>query len=181
MDQPQEPGAQDAYLFIEEASSETLLALSGMDGVRKVTRLLSGKYVAVAFLEADRIEALSSVITNVRDALVAAGAGPTDEAIPLRFAESSDDQSKRIPSRWVKLDICALVRVRARQGQAGQVLDGAHALPGFGGGAIVAGSFDVLLEFSWDTIDDAKQALVEHIATLEGVRWLDAALSLGGE
>ncbi len=181
MDEPQDPSVQDAYLFIEEVSSETLLALSSMQGVRRVTRLLSGKYAAVAFLEADGIQALSMVITNVRDALVAAGAGPADEAIPIRFAESSDDQPKRIPSRWVKLDVCALIRVRARQGQAGQVLDGASALPGFGGGAIVAGSFDVLLEFSWDTLDEAKQVLIEHVATMPGVRWMDIALSLGGE
>jgi hypothetical protein len=180
MDLPQETSLQDAYLFIEEASSETLLALESMDGVRRVTRLLSGKYVAVAFLEADGIEALSTVITNVRDALVAAGAGPTDEAIPLRFAGSSADQPK-IPSRWMKLDVCALVRVRARQGQAGEVLDGAHAVPGFGGGAIVAGTFDVLLEFSWSSMNEAKQTLLGQVATLQGVRWMDVAISLGAE
>ena len=173
----------EAYFIVEQASGETLDSIAGTDGVRRVERFYSGRDAAVAFLRAPDFLELADLIGMLRN-LLAGGdcCSKADVAVPLRFAVSPNP-GPLYPSHWLaKPPVRALVRVRAKAGLAGAVLSAAEQIPHppFLGGAIVAGSYDLLLEFGWDSFDAAAKALLGQVNTLPGVLWTETSLALAG-
>jgi len=174
------PGqTQDAYVFIPSGTDETMTKLEALQAshdVRYATKVLSGAYGSVAFIEADADEhvltTLESKLTNVRNAVnpgtsvgVAIAIGP------------------RAPTRWSeKKMIGAYVRIRAQRGWAQTVFNTLNNADEFKdsdqyGSALSVGDWDVLIEVDADSLAEVG-ALIERINREDGVVSTDSAIVL---
>ena len=172
------PGqTQDAYVFIPSGTDETMTKLEDLrtsHDVRYATRVLSGAYGSVAFIEADADEqvltTLESKLTNVRNAVnpgtsvgVAIATGP------------------RAPTRWSeKAPVGAYVRIRTQPGWAHTVFDALNGDDAFKdsdqyGSALIVGDWDVLIEVDANTLAEVG-TLIERINREPGVLSTDSAI-----
>ncbi|MGH2829056.1 MAG: Lrp/AsnC ligand binding domain-containing protein [Actinomycetota bacterium] len=154
----------DAYVFVKEASQESLDRLQGLvgtGGIRFVTSL-SGPYDGLVAVQADDLPALEAV---VRDEIRPTGVTGTETAIVVPIIPP-------LPMpKWTPPDFAveAFVAVDVAQGQAQSVLNAASEIEGFLGGAIVAGGFDVLLEFAGSSYEQVADILLNQLHTINGI------------
>ena len=168
---------QDAYVFVPSGSDETMTKLKDLWSqgyVRYATRVLSGGFGAVAFLEAEAgaeaLETLRSKLTAVRNKV------NPGTSVGVAFAVGP-----RAPTRWSdKKAVGAYVRIRAERGMARAVFDQLNDRFGDSdqyGSALVVGDWDVLLEVDADTFDDLGP-MIEAINGVDGIVSTDSALVL---
>ncbi|OGN85685.1 MAG: hypothetical protein A2X23_13675 [Chloroflexi bacterium GWC2_73_18] len=166
---------QDAYVFVPSGSSKTLDDLKALwkEGiVRYATRVLSGAFGAVAFVEApigdEALYELRDKLTAVRDRVNPG----TSVGLALQIGPMA-------PSRWSeKKKVGAYVRIRAQNGMALAVFDAVNSLPAgvYFGSALVLGDWDVLLELGADSLEEMKRQLIEQVHPIPGVLWTDSAV-----
>src|SRR6266511_2756751 len=70
----------------------------------------------------------------------------------------------------------AFSRIRAMPGRALEVLGGTSVVPGYNGSAIVAGSYDVLVEYGADDLDELNDILLNGLHVIPGVSWTETAI-----
>jgi hypothetical protein len=168
---------QDAYVFIPSGTDDTLMKLDALHDsfdVRYATRVLSGAFGSVAFIEVEADEnvltTLESKLTKVRNAVnpgtsvgVAIATGP------------------RAPTRWSdKKPVGAYVRIRTQPGRAHAVFDALNGASEFKGSeqygsALIVGDWDVLIEVDADSLAEVG-ALIERINREDGVLSTDSAI-----
>ncbi|MGH2462070.1 MAG: hypothetical protein ACRDFZ_00415 [Candidatus Limnocylindria bacterium] len=164
----------DAYVFVGSGNESAFTKLKGLKGdiVRYATPLLSGSYGALAFVEVsdpDGLAELEQKLWRIRDAV---NPPSTDTAIKIA-------QGARAPTRWSdKPPIAAFVRIRVEAGRARDVLDATAGFRNYWGSAIVAGSFDILLELGGQSYRELTGALLEELHTVSGITWTDTAFAL---
>lgn len=156
----------DAYVFVKEADQEALERMRGLvgkGGIRFVTSL-SGPYDALVAIQADDLKRIESI---VRDQIRGAGARWTETAfvIPPLPPPPPPPMPKWTPPETIE----AFVTVHVEQGKAMAVLQAASEIRGFMGGAIIAGSFDLLLEFGGASFEDVAAILLSSLHTIEGI------------
>jgi hypothetical protein len=154
---------QDAYVFVPSGSHETMGKLKNLwkaGRIRYATRVLSGAYGSVAFVEAppgDLVE-LRERLTQVRDAVNPG----TSVGVALKTGRQS-------PTRWsTKKEVGAYVRIRARAGMAGAVFDAIETMPigvNYYGAALILGDWDVLLELGADSFEEMKEVLLSLVGS----------------
>lgn len=167
----------DAYVFIGSGDTnafERLKELGREDGgiVRYATPLLSGSYGALAFVEVDDPDDLAELerkLGLIRDRV---NPPPTDTGIKLK-------PGAQAPTRWSpKPPIAAFVRVRVERGQADAVLSALNGIAHYWGSAIVAGSFDILLELAGESLTELQETLLTRLHEYEGIVSTDTAFAL---
>jgi DNA-binding Lrp family transcriptional regulator len=166
---------QDAYVFVPSGSEDTMEKLKDLwsgGQVRYATRVLSGGFGAVAFVEAalgdDGLTELREKLTRIRDAVNPG----TSVGVALKIGP-------RAPTRWSqKLKVGAYVRIRTEHGRAGDVFDAVEHLPGYYGSALVLGDWDVMLELGANSFEEMKRLLLEQVNPIAGVEWTDSAIVL---
>jgi len=179
---PSEDELLDAYVFVPSGSEDTMAKLKELwsDGyVRYATRVLSGAYGSVAFVEASSLVDLRDRLTKVRNAVNPG----TSVGIALRVGDRVGVLS---PTRWsTKKAVGAYVRIRATAGMAGEVFDLVEKLPSgtYFRSTLVLGDWDVLLELGADTFGEMKEVLYGlvgpgGVVPSELVLWTDSAIVL---
>ncbi|MBI4259415.1 MAG: Lrp/AsnC family transcriptional regulator [Actinobacteria bacterium] len=94
-----------------------------------------------------------------------------ETAVPLRYGPMVLRYTKRYEEM-------AFVRIRTEPGMATEVLGATAIVPGYNGSAIVAGSFDVLVEVGADDPDQLAERLLEGMHRVDGIMWTDSAVVL---
>jgi hypothetical protein len=171
----------DAYVFVPSGSEDTmdkLKALWDAHQVRYATRVLSGAFGAVAFVEAEANEDdelatlhdLKGKLTAVRNAVN-----------PGTSVGVAITTGTRAPTRWSdKLPVGAYTRIRTAPGRARAVFDQLNddfqGNDQFGS-ALVAGDFDLLVEVDAETLEDLGP-MIEQINGVTGIVWTDSAIVL---
>jgi len=162
----------DAYVFVGSGTAFAKLKELAGEYVRYATPLLSGSYGALAFVEVadpDGLAELERKVNRVRDAV---NPPSTDTAIKIVGGP-------RAPTRWSnKPPVAAFVRIRVEPGRATEVLDATARFDNYWGSAIVAGSFDILLELAGQSFRELAGALLEQLHTVSGITWTDTAFAL---
>lgn len=152
-----------AYVFAKEADGnamERLRGLVGDYGIRFVTSL-SGPYDALIAVEAADLPELEAI---VRDQIRSTGVAGTETAIVVPVVPPLP-----MPKWTPPDDVEAFVAVSVEQGRAQDVLNQASRIEGFMGGVIVAGTFDVLLEFGGNTYEQVAEILLNSLHTIDGI------------
>jgi hypothetical protein len=79
--------------------------------------------------------------------------------------------------RWTKqYEYIAHSRIRAKPGRALDVLAVTAVAPGYNGSAIVAGAFDVLVEFGADEYEELQENLLTSLHHVKGVAWSETSV-----
>lgn len=148
-------GEVDAYVFLREAGNEVVHRLEHIPGVRFVATT-TGPYGAFAVATVPQFEGLEALLDRLQ------GPDP-DVAVALR------------PSVIVRSplpQILAFIQLWVERGQAEAVLAAAKDRLGDSllDGALVAGSYDILLEVGGATVADVQDTVLTEIQGLEGVR-----------
>lgn len=170
----------DAYVFVPSGSQETMNKLYDLwtaHQIRYATRVLSGEFGSVAFVEVetegkDPLEWLAELerkLTAVRDQVNPG----TSVGVALK-------QGPRAPTRWSeKLPFGAYVRIRTAPGKAQEVFD--RLDHDFGGdqfgSAMVAGDWDIMVEVDAESLEVLSDRIV-NINAVPNVLSTDSALVL---
>lgn len=168
---------QDAYVFVASGSGATLAALDSMwrDGtIRFVARLLSGKFGALAFLEAPPGDEGLSILRD-RLSAVEDQVGP-GSSVGL----SAYTITPMAPTHWLpKSRFLAYVRIRAESGQVDAVAAKLREALGEvdGAAALVIGDWDLLAEVGATSLAALKER-VKRINSISGTAWTDTAIVL---
>lgn len=154
----------NAYVFVSDAHEADLGRLrtlgGGRPGIRAVG-VLNGPYDAIAAVSADSLGELRRIVLGD----IRGGESPrTDTAIALRPFPSKIPMSPDLPP------VVAFVRVRLEHGKGTEVLAAVEKIPGFVGAVLVAGSFDLLLEFGGDSVDAVAAVLTGTLQEIPGIR-----------
>lgn len=157
----------DVYVFAREAKPELVSTLRDRNDQRlRFVALTTGAHAAFAVVEMDDLEALNTTLGEVFDNPLALG---LETAVPIQPGPNQ--------IRWTKhYDYSAFSRIRARPGRAGEVLGATAILPGYNGSAIVAGAFDVLVEFGADDPDELRHRLLHGLHGVRGIASSDTQI-----
>jgi DNA-binding Lrp family transcriptional regulator len=170
----------NAYVFVADAHEGDLDRmrslvggqsdmLSEAPGVRALG-ILNGPYDAIAAVAVDTLDELRRIVMND----VRGGQSPrTDTAIALRPFLRPIPMSPDLPP------VVAFVRAHILSGRGNEVLEAVEGISGFVGAALVAGSFDLLLEFGRDSFDDVSRVLVDELQAIDGI--VRTVTSIAGE
>jgi hypothetical protein len=144
----------DAYVFLREAGDEVVHRLEHIPGVRFVATT-TGPYGAFAVATVPRFEGLEALLDRLQ------GPDP-DVAVALRPS---------VIVRSALPQVLAFTQLWVERGEAEEVLVAAADRLGESllGGALVTGSYDILLEVGGATVTDV-QGTVLGIQGLQGVR-----------
>jgi hypothetical protein len=169
-----------AYIFVVSGDRDANQALRDLyddETIRYAVRLISGGYGGFAIVEVDGVgrsslRELQHRIQLVRDRVNPPG---TDIAVAVRYGpmdpshwkavisgsatDPESQQSEQKPTGY-KRQIGALVRIEVEPGTADQVLDALAKVKGYWASAMVAGSFDILLEIGADNIRELQRILL---------------------
>jgi len=163
-----EPKYLDVYIFAGSASADLIKKWKGTgkeESVRYIA-LTTGAFQAFAVLEVETLEEIPQTIKTVFG-------NPTltnvQTAVPLVPGPNQ--------IRWTKqYEFGAFSRIRAKSGRALEVLAATSVVDGYNGSAIVAGAFDVLVEYGADTLPDLKHRLVHGLHDSRGIDSSDTAI-----
>ena len=153
----------NAYVFVADAHEPDFGRLRSLPraegpGVRAVG-ILNGPWDAIVAVSAGSLEELGRIVLEQ----IRGGQSPrTDTAVAIR-------PFRVIPMSPDLPPVVAFVRVRLQPGRGVEALDAAERIPGFVGAALVAGSFDLLLEFGGASVDDVAGVLTGDVSALPGV------------
>ena len=132
---------------------------AGAPGMRAVG-ILNGPYDAIVAVSVDTLDELRRIVMED----IRGGQSPrTDTAIALRPHLLAIPMSPDLPP------VVAFVRVTVQAGRANEVLEAVERISGFVGAVLVAGSFDLLLEFGRDSVDEVAAVLREELQTIDGI------------
>jgi DNA-binding Lrp family transcriptional regulator len=153
----------NAYVFVSDAHDADVERLRGLPGgapgVRAVG-ILNGPYDAIAAVSAESMGQLRQIVLGD----IRGGESPrTDTAVALR------PYSLKIPMSPDLPPFVAFVRAHLQPGRGKDALQAVEAIPGFVGAVLVAGSFDLLLEFGRDTLDDLSAVLTDRLPGIPGL------------
>lgn len=153
----------NAYVFVDDAHESDLERLRTLDAARSGVRavgMLSGPYDAIAAVGVDTLDDLRRVV--LQD--IRGGESPrTETAIALRPLPMKIPMSPDLPP------VVAFVRAHVERGRGRAALDAVEGLPGFVGAALVAGRFDMLVEFGGASVDEVARVLTEELPRVEGI------------
>lgn len=171
----------NAYVFVEDAHADDLDRLrslvgggssdvvEGAPGMRAVG-ILNGPYDAIVAVGVDTLDELRRIVMED----IRGGQSPkTDTAIALRPILRPIPMSPDLPP------VVAFVRVHVQHGRGNEVLEAVEGISGFVGAVLVAGSFDLLLEFGRDSVDAVAGVLVEELQAIDGI--VATVTSIAGE
>jgi DNA-binding Lrp family transcriptional regulator len=148
-------GEVDVYVFLSEAGEKVMHRLEHIPGVRFVAAT-TGPYAAFAVATIPSYDGIETFLHRLQ------GLDP-DVAVALKPS---------VIVRSVLPRVLAFIQLWVKRGQAEAVLNGAER--GLGGslkgGALVAGSYDVLLEVGGATVADVQADVLTAIQQLAGVR-----------
>lgn len=154
----------NAYVFVSDAHDSDIDRLRGLrrtgpKGVRALG-ILNGPYDAVAAVAADTLEELRSfVMGDIRG-----GKSPaTSTAIAMPPLPNRIPMSPDLPP------VVAFVRANVERGRGPHVLEAVTGLPGFVGAVLVAGDFDLLIEFGGTSVGEVSRVLTEQLHQIDGL------------
>jgi hypothetical protein len=158
----------DLYLFARQADASLVPGRReiGLDQPVRFVASTTGRFQAFAVVE---LGDLSEAPTFVEETFGNPTMTMTESAVPLKAGP------KMI--RWTKhYEYIAFSRIRAEPGMALDVLAGTAVAPGYNGSAIVAGAFDILVEFGSDDYDELQENLLTGLHHVKGVSWSETAI-----
>ena len=158
----------DVYVFAAEADPALVSEKRdiGVDQSLRFVAATTGRFQAFAVVELDD---LSQLAGSMQQTFGNPGAGGIQTAVPLRPGP--------MQIRWTKqYEYIAFSRIGARPGRAMDVLASTAIVPGYNGSAIVAGAFDVLVEYGSDDLDELKYQLLHGLHHTRGIEWSETAL-----
>ena len=170
----------DAYVFVPSGSDATMEKLYQLwrDGqIRYATKVLSGEFGSVAFVEVetDGVDSLAA-LAELERKLTAI----RDQVNPGTSVGVALIKGPKAPTRWSeKLPFGAYVRIRTAPGKAREVfdeLDTKFRSEQFGL-AMVAGDFDILVEVDAGSLKDLSDLIVS-INGVPGILSTDSAFVL---
>jgi hypothetical protein len=192
-----------AYVFVGSGDHATLLELSDLyerGVIRYAVRFMSGAYGALAIIEVDGegYDAAREVRRRIQVVRDRVNPPPTDTAFAVKMGPTN-------PSHWkapvmggsadapvhegaepkgMKRPVGAFVRIDVEPGSAESVLEALSDLEGYWGSAIVAGSFDILLEVAADSIQELRESLLHGLTggeAIGGIVKMTSAITLNPE
>ena len=158
----------DLYVFAREADPGLVGEKQsiGADQALRFVAATTGAFQALAVVEVDDLAATPSFL---QETFGNPGAKSLETAVPIKSGP------KQI--RWTtQYDYMAFSRIRAEPGRAIDVLASTAVVDGYNGSAIVAGSFDVLVEFGADEFEDLQETLLTGLHAVQGVSWSETAI-----
>jgi AsnC-like helix-turn-helix protein len=172
----------NAYVFVEDAHEADLDRMRGLvgggsadmvqgaPGMRAVG-ILNGPYDAVVAVGVDTLDELRRIVMED----IRGGQSPkTDTAIAIR-----PSPNRPIPMSPDLPPVVAFVRVKVERGRGDEVLDAVESISGFVGAVLVAGSFDLLLEFGRNSVDEVAAVLRDELQAIDGIA--STVTSIAGE
>lgn len=157
----------DVYIFAMGADPNVVHEKRdlGKDQALRYIALTTGAFQAFAVLEVTDLEQIPGAIRDTFGNPTLTG---IQTAIPILPGPNQ--------IRWTKqYEYGAFSRIRAKAGLARSVLAATSIVPGYNGSAIVAGSFDVLVEYGANTVDDLKGSLLHGLHDSQGIHSSDTA------
>lgn len=153
----------NAYVFVSDAHETDLTRLrtlqGGTPGVRAVG-VLSGPFDAIAAVSTNDLAELRRIVVEE----IRGGESPrTDTAIALPPFPPKVPMSPDLPP------VVAFVRARLQRGTGSDALAATEDLPGFVGAVLVAGSFDMLVEFGGSDVDEVAAVLTGPLQDVPGI------------
>lgn len=158
----------DLYVFAREADPVLVDEKRdiGADQPLRYVAATTGRFQAFAVLE---VEDLKDTPSLLQQTFGNPGGGGFDTSYSIKGG------GKQI--RYTKQYVyTAFSRIRAMPGRALEVLGGTSVVPGYNGSAIVAGSFDVLVEYGADDLDELNDILLNGLHVIPGVSWTETAI-----
>jgi hypothetical protein len=158
----------DVYVFATEADPGLVDEKReiGNDQSLRFVASTTGPFQAFAVLE---LEALSELAVSLQKTFGNPGASGLQTATPIRVGPSM--------IRWTKrYEYMAFSRIRARSGRSMDVLANTAVVPGYNGSAIVAGGFDVLVEYGANDYDELLHNLLHGLHDTRGIAWSETAI-----
>jgi AsnC-like helix-turn-helix protein len=173
----------NAYVFVADAHEGDLDRLRSLvpagesdmmsqaPGVRAVG-MLNGPYDAIVAVGVDTLDELSRLVMND----IRGGQSPsTNTAIAIR----PFPPGRPIPMSPDLPPVVAFVRIRVERGRGDEVLEAVQEISGLVGAVLVAGNFDLLLEFGGDSVDAVAAVLREELQAIDGI--VSTVTSIAGE
>ena len=158
----------DAYVYVEtEPGTARRVAedIARLD-VREVV-VVTGPYDVVVSLEnVDPFSLGETVLDHIQ---AVAGVVRTNSAIVVDPALVSAAPWPTFPFHFAGGEVTALVHVLIQPGTTGRVLEGLSGSDAIVGWALLAGDWDILVEVSAPTWDDASRVVLEQIQPIEGI------------
>jgi hypothetical protein len=158
----------DVYVFAAEANPGLVAEKReiGPDQSLRFVAATTGQFQAFAVVE---LEDLSQLADSMQKTFGNPGATGLQTAVSLMVGPRQ--------IRWTKrYEYMAFARIRARAGRARDVLAATSIVPGYNGSAIVAGSFDVLVEYGADDFGELQHNLLRGLHDTRGIAWSETAI-----
>jgi hypothetical protein len=169
-----EGNVQDVYAFTPQASSDLIQRYFNGEGIPEVRYVaqLTGPYAAFAIIEVPALEdredqplyLLPSLLEGTFGSGGGSGSGAVDPPtlVPVKAFWVWRHQSRDFTAS-------AIVGIRVEPGQGLHVLADVGEIRGHNGSALVAGNYDVIVEFGADSFDELKAPLME-LQHVRGIR-----------
>jgi hypothetical protein len=157
----------DVYIFAGGAEPTVVedRRKLGKDQPVRYIALTTGAFQAFAVME---VENLSDIPGAIRDTFGNPTLTAVQTAVPILHGPRQ--------IRWTKQYAHgAFSRIRAKAGRGRDVLAATSVVEGYNGSAIVAGAFDVLVEYGADTLRDLKDRLLHGLHDSQGIHSSDTA------
>ena len=158
----------DVYVFATEANPALVGEKEsiGSDQALRFVAATTGRFQAFAVVE---LEDLAELTGSMEQTFGNPGATGTQTAVPLMHGP--------MQVRWTKqYEYIAFSRIGTKPGRARDVLAATSIVPGYNGSAIVAGAFDVLVEYGANDLDELKRNLLYGLHDTHGIRWSETAI-----
>lgn len=159
----------DVYVFATQAEADFVDRMQeASPPALRFAAATTGGFQAFAVV---RVGELRDLPATLRETFQGTISG-TETAVPLRFGPYQVKWKK--PRKHVSFS-----RIRTKPGRANEVLGLTSTGPAYNGSAIVAGSFDVLLEYTAEELADLQNALANALHGTRGIAWSDTVIVAG--
>lgn len=158
----------DVYVFATEANPALVDEKReiGADQSLRFVASTTGRFQGFAVVELDD---LASLAGSMQETFGNPGATGIQTAVPVLHGP--------MQVRWTKqYEYIAFARIGVKPGRAKDVLAATSIVPGYNGSAIVAGAFDVLVEYGANDFDELTHSLLYGLHDTAGIRWTETAL-----
>ena len=158
----------DVYVFATEANPALVDEKEsiGTDQSLRFVASTTGRFQAFAVVE---LEDLSELTGSMDQTFGNPGATGIQTAVPIRPGP--------MQIRWTKqYEYIAFSRIGVRAGRAKHVLGATSIVPGYNGSAIVAGAFDILVEYGADTFEELQDNLLNGLHDTKGIAWSETGI-----
>lgn len=158
----------DLYLFARQADPSLVSGRRdiGSDQPVRFVASTTGRFQAFAVVE---IDDLKDTPTFLQETFGNPTMTMTESAVPLHAGPRMIRWTRQYP-------YIAFSRIRAEPGMALDVLAGTAVAPGYNGSAIVAGAFDILVEYGADEYDELQENLLTGLHHVKGVTWSETGI-----